>query len=131
MKYVSVCLALVVACWCENAFAANVEGVWATDARYCDKVFVKNGSSVSFAEDGDLYGSGFIIEGRKIRGKVATCTIKNSTEDGSITHLIAACATDVMLSNVQLSVKIVDQNKLIRLFPGMSGMEIPYERCTL
>ena len=46
-------------------------------------------------------------------------------------HLLAACATDVMLSNVQLSLRVVDRNKLIRIFPGVSDMEMGYERCEL
>src|SRR5687767_15586005 len=115
MKYIFLSLAVTVACWCDEAFAASIGGVWASDARYCDKVFVRKGASVSFAKEGDLYGSGFIIDGRKIKGKLATCSIKSSREDGSTTHLLAACATDVMLSNVEISLKVIDQNKLVRL----------------
>jgi len=41
------------------------------------------------------------------------------------------CATEVMLSNVQASFKVVSDDRLLRIFPGGSDMEIPYERCTL
>ena len=36
-----------------------------------------------------------------------------------------------MLQNVQFSMKVVDNNTISRLFPGMDGMEITYYRCTL
>ena len=38
-------------------------------------------------------------------------------------NLVAACASDLMLSNVQFSLKEVDANAVIRMFPGMDGME--------
>jgi len=44
-------------------------------------------------------------------------------------NLIAACATDIMLSSVQFSVRELDANNIARLFPGMEDMEIKYHRC--
>ena len=111
--------------------AEDLTGLWATDARNCDKVFSKSASGYALAKDADLYGSGFIIDGRKIITQIARCDIKSSKQDGATTHLIAACATDVMLSNVQASFKIVSNDRILRIFPGGSDMEIPYERCVL
>ena len=122
-----VCLALTGA----RASAADIEGVWASDARLCAKMFVKRGKSIVLAKDADLYGSGFVIDGSKIRGKIASCNIKTTKEDGALVHLIAACATDIMLSNVQFSLRVVDRNKVVRIFPGVSDMEMGYERCEL
>ena len=34
-----------------------------------------------------------------------------------------------MLSDVQFSVKIVNENRLTRIFPGLEGVEIAYDRC--
>jgi hypothetical protein len=34
-----------------------------------------------------------------------------------------------MLSNVQFSVKVVDENKISRIFPGIDGMQLDYVRC--
>jgi hypothetical protein len=126
-------LVLIPACWVAlamDAQAADITGAWASDTSNCDKIFVKRGNSVFLAEEADLYGSGFVIEGRKIRGRMANCDIKTIKEEGSTVHLIAACATDIMLSSVQVSLKVVDQNRLVRFFPGMPDIEMPYERCT-
>ncbi len=119
------CAALAV-----DARAADITGAWASDASNCNKIFVKRGNSVSLAEAADLYGSGFVVEGRKIRGRAATCDIKTMKEDGSTVHLLAACATDIMLSNVQFTLKVIDQDRLMRLFPGMPEIQMRYERCT-
>lgn len=115
-----------------HAMAANLSGVWVSNEMMCNKVFVKKGKSVTFARDADLFGSGFIIEGSKIRGKMATCTIKTQREDGDIVHMLASCSTDVMLSSVQLSVRVKNDNQIARLFPGMSEMmETDYYRCSM
>jgi hypothetical protein len=124
---------IVLICACSAGSSAvhavDLTGAWATDTGACDKIFVKKGGTTSFQRNSDMHGSGFIIDGRRIRGRAATCTITRTTEDKGITHMLASCATDVMLSNVQLSVKMLEDNKMIRFFPGMEGMELPYYRC--
>ena len=110
---------------------AGISGLWATDARNCDKIFSKTAHGFSFAKDSDLYGSGFIVEGRRVVTPAARCEIKTSKRDGATTHLIAACATDVMLSNMQASFKTVSKDKILRIFPQVSEMEIPFERCVM
>jgi hypothetical protein len=111
--------------------AMDLSGLWATDASVCGKVFMKHGDQMSFAEDSDIYGSGFVIEGSRVRGQMANCSIKARKQDGDVVHLILACASDIMLQNVQVSLKVVDDNSITRLFPGMPDMHINYARCSL
>ena len=111
--------------------AIDLTGAWATDAADCQKIFVKKGKVISFQPRSELHGGGFIIDGNSIRGKAAKCAIKARREDGQLIHLIAACATDIMLSNVQFSLRVVSENKVSRIFPGMEGMEVAYYRCSL
>ena len=112
------------------SFAFELSGRWASDPSICSKLFVTKGKSTSVRKGFDAPGSGFIIDGKLIKGQLASCNIKTTKQDGAVIHLIAACATDVMLSDVQLSLKVVDDNKIQRTFPGMEGMEIPFYRCT-
>ena len=111
------------------AAAFDLNGAWASDADNCARVFVRKGAQVSFAEMSDVYGGGFIIEGDQITGKFARCRIKAKKDDGKTINLVAACASDIMLQNVQFSLREVDANSVIRMFPGMEGMEIKYARC--
>src|SRR4051794_18188071 len=64
-----------------SASAFELAGIWATDNAICNRLFEKRGISFEFTEMSDLYGSGFIIEGTRIRGKMAQCTIQSKTED--------------------------------------------------
>jgi hypothetical protein len=112
-----------------RADALDLNGAWASDANQCAKVFVRQGGKLGFIEMSDVYGGGFIIDGDQIIGKFARCRIKARKDDGMNVNLIAACATDIMLSSVQFSVRELDADSIARLFPGMEDMEIRYHRC--
>ena len=109
--------------------AVELNGAWAGDADQCAKVFVRQGGKLGFTEMSDVYGGGFIIDGDQIVGKFARCRIKARKNDGVNVNLVAACATDIMLSSVQFSLKELDANSIARLFPGIEDMEISYHRC--
>jgi hypothetical protein len=112
------------------ALAVDLNGSWATDASICNKVFVKKGETMSFARDSDQYGGGFILEGNKVHGQMQTCIIKARKEDGNVINFIAACASDIMASNIQFSARIIDDNTILRIFPGMGDeLAMKYSRC--
>jgi hypothetical protein len=117
----------------ECAGAVELTGAWAPDADKCDKVFVRRGRAkqIDFAEFSGIHGGGFIIEADQLRGKFAKCKIKTRKEEGDSLNLIAGCATDIMLSNVQFVLKVVDDDNITRVFPGIEGMEVKYHRCRL
>jgi hypothetical protein len=116
-----------------RAGAVELTGAWAPYADKCGKVFVRRGGAkqIDFAEFSGVYGGGFIIEADQLRGKFARCKIKTRKEEGGSLNLIAACATDIMLSNVQFVLKVVDDDTVTRVFPGIEGMEVKYHRCRL
>src|SRR4051794_7860791 len=55
--------------------ADDLTGLWTTDATNCDNIFSRSGSGFALAKDADLYGSGFIIDGRRITTQLARCDI--------------------------------------------------------
>lgn len=113
-----------------NALAFDLSGAWASDRALCDHVFNRKGNAVSFAELSDLYGSGFIVNGDAIKGKMAECKIKSRKQDGDVTTLVASCATSIMTGNYQFSYKVLDDNTLARMFPDIKDMTVNYARCS-
>ena len=79
------------------ARATDLTGAWASDAEVCDKIFITKGNKTSFRPKSDLHGSGFIIEGHRIRGRAATCNVVKTAIDGALVNMLASCATDVMV----------------------------------
>jgi hypothetical protein len=109
--------------------AIDLNGPWSSDPSLCDKIFIKKGKQVAFAPLSDLYGSGFIIDGNRIRGKVARCTIKSRKEDGDAVLLSATCSTIIAPQDLEFSLKRVDDNTVARLIPGSSAMRVDFHRC--
>ena len=78
------------------AQAFDLTGAWASQGDLCKLVFMKKGNALSFTELSDLYGSGFIIDGDRITGKTAKCTITSRKQNGDNLELGASCATSIM-----------------------------------
>ena len=112
-----------------EAGAFDLNGAWASDADNCARVFVRKAGQVNFTDMSDVYGGGFIIDGDQITGKFARCQIKARKDDSQDINLIAACATDIMLQNVQFNLRPIGADAVSRRFPGMEGMQIKYSRC--
>jgi hypothetical protein len=115
------------------AHAIDLSGAWATNADQCNRVFIRKGraNQIGFTAFSDQYGGGFIVEADRLRGKFASCKIKTRKEDGQTVTIIAGCATDIMLSNVEFNLKVLEPNKISRVFPGIMDMEISYYRCPI
>lgn len=116
-----------------QAGAIDLSGAWATSTDECPNVFVRRGRAkqIEFTALSDQHGGGFIVEADRLRGKFARCKIKTRKQDGDIVNIIAGCATDIMLSNVQFSLKMLEPNKISRIFPGIEDMAISYHRCPI
>src|SRR4029078_9185649 len=111
------------------AHSIELNGAWADDPSICGKIFVKRNAKLAMTTDADNYGSGFIVDGNQIRGKIATCNIKWRKEEAGLVHLITSCSTDVALQTVQLSFKVDGDSKITRIFPGVPEMSISERRC--
>src|SRR5262245_33328273 len=114
-----------------STHAADINGAWASDASVCSKVFVKNNNRISFTPDAELYGGGFIVEGKRASGTFQKCNIKSMEDDAANVHLIAACSDGVMVSTLKFTVKLVGDNQITLSSTGPVNMENPYVRCPL
>jgi hypothetical protein len=114
-----------------NAF--ELSGAWAANADRCGKVFARRGraNQVDFTNASNAYGGGFIAEADRLRGKFENCLIKSRKDSAQTMNMVVACASGIMLSNVQFFLKILDDNTISREFPGMEGMDVTYHRCQI
>jgi hypothetical protein len=117
--------------WSGNASAFELTGAWTASADQCGKVFIRKGraNEIAFTGLSDRHGGGFIIEADRVRGRFTTCVIKSRKDDGQTVNLIVGCAADIILSNIQFSLRFLDDDSIARQFPGMEGMEVKYHRC--
>ena len=112
------------------ARAIELTGAWASQGDLCKLVFTKKGNTVAFAEFSDLYGSVFLIEGNRIRGKTVRCTITSKKQDGDNLEMNTNCATSIMHQNVDFLLKTIDENTIARVLPNIENMQVKYTRCS-
>jgi hypothetical protein len=127
----SMLVAMSIACGSSAGQAADINGIWVLDTSACSKAFEKSGGRVSFSKDAGLYVTGFIIDGNQIRGKIANCAIKLRKDQGEIVNLIAVCSTDIAIDTMQFRLRMDGPDKLVREFPGIPELKMPYQRCSL
>ena len=111
------------------AQAADLNGAWANDVKICSKLFVKKNNKLRLTTNSDFYGSGFIIDGDQVKGKLASCRIKSRKVEGAKMEMTAECATDIANSTDHFVLRIDGEDKITRFFPGMTGIEMTYFRC--
>ena len=109
--------------------AADFDGLWATNPEACKDIFAKRGNDVVFSDKADMYGSGFIMSGKTIRGKIAVCKIQSLKKTGNTANIRAACATDISVSTNNFGLRMIDENKIIRSIPGVPELDTSYFRC--
>jgi hypothetical protein len=114
-----------------NAF--ELTGAWAASADQCNKVFARKGRAnlVNFTNFSGVYGGGFIVEANRLNGKSESCSIKSRKESSQTVNLVVACASGIMVSNVQFFLSVLDDNTIVRQFPGIEGMDVTYHRCRI
>ena len=117
----------------QHANAFELLGAWATSADQCTKIFTRKGRAnlVNFTNFSGVYGAGFIAEADRLKGKFESCKIKSKKDNNQTINLVVACASGIMLSNVQFFLKVIDNSTISREFPGMEGMEVKYYRCEI
>jgi hypothetical protein len=115
-----------------SAEAANIEGAWVSKSAVCSNIFSKSkNGAILFKENSDAFGSGFIINNGSIRGKVLSCKIIRRNHEKDLIHLLASCSSDVMLDTIQFSLRMIGDDRLVRIFPGIPELEYTYERCPI
>jgi hypothetical protein len=111
------------------AHADNLDGAWANDVSVCSKVFVKKQNKISFSDNADFYGSGFIINGNELEGKLGKCRVTSRKVQGAKIEMSAECATSIAFSADKFGLRVDGPDKITRLFPSMPDMEMTYYRC--
>jgi hypothetical protein len=122
------CTMISMFCFSANAF--ELDGAWATEPSQCSKIFEKRHHTILLSSKSDMHGSGFIVEGNRIRGKLLACEIISRKQAGAVLKLAARCATSIaLLSPTEFSLKIDDDDHITRMLTDFD-MSVTYTRCT-
>lgn len=112
-----------------SASPDRLQGAWVSDAAQCDQVFVKRQGRLAFRKQkGDVW-SGFIVNGKHIRGVRSTCDLVSSKPKGDALTFLLNCADAIAFDTMSVSVRFKDDNTLVRFDPEFPEVETRYNRC--
>jgi hypothetical protein len=105
------------------------QGAWVTDMNTCSKVFTTKNGKVTFAKHlGDAL-PGIIIEGKRIHGATASCSVASSKQNGDATTFLLNCQSQIMFGTMTVTVRMKDPDTLVRIDPDFAEVETTYHRC--
>lgn len=108
------------------AQTSDMTGAWTTDVSVCDQIFTKRSGKISFRTGAHRHGKGFILEERRIRGRVATCKIDWRPDR---TQLAATCTGNV-IDTAHFTLKVLDGPRFGLVVSDRTNLQI-YQRCAL
>jgi hypothetical protein len=126
-------IALFAAASFSCAFAGAPEtqltGAWAESDANCKDTFVSVGARWKFREPRDMFGSGFIVEGRQYVGPFGECRLSSVTPKGDRLLLALSCHNTVGYSDQVTPVRLKSSNELEIFLAAMDGTSVTFQRC--
>jgi hypothetical protein len=108
-----------------------LQGAWVLESGKCEDVFARRGGKIVFRKNSDLALPGFIVEGNRIRGLTATCTVASVKEKGDGLAVLLDCSSRLMFGRMSVTVRISAPDTLERSEPSFPEIAETYHRCTL
>jgi hypothetical protein len=107
--------------------SARLNGAWAESDENCRNAFVMKRGRWGFREPRDMFGSSFIISGRRYEGPFGVCRLSSISGAGDRFALNLACHNSIGYSNQVTPVRIVSATMLE--VTSLAGMTISYKKC--
>ncbi len=125
----SLSVALLAMSQAAGAAADRLQGAWVTDATTCDTVFSKRNGQFTLKRDAEGW-SGFIVNGKRIRGTNATCSLVSSKQKDEVTTVLLSCADKIIFQSVSISIRFENDDRIVRFDPEFPEVQTIYKRCS-
>ncbi|MFC7053335.1 hypothetical protein ACFQI3_11615 [Hansschlegelia quercus] len=124
---------VIMACGSGSGVRAGIQqqfqGSWVADSFECRDVFITKAGKTLFRSKHDNTLPGFVVEGSRIRGKTASCSLISikQTSNGYVAAL--NCKSQIMFGAMSVSLRLKDQDTIERYDPSFPEMRETYHRC--
>ncbi len=107
----------------------QIVGAWAEAGADCKDVFVAEAGELKFREPRDMYGSSFVVSGRRIVGPFGVCQLLTISrkEDKAVLNL--SCHNSVGYADQSMPVRLNTNDELELFFPSLPDLSQKYQRC--
>jgi hypothetical protein len=105
----------------------HLDGAWAESDESCKNAFTVKGGAWRFREPRDMFGSSYIISGRRYEGPFGVCELTSIRPKGDRLLLALSCHNSIGYSNQVTSIQRTSATEMIVF--SMDDMKINYKKC--
>lgn len=109
--------------------ADRLQGAWVIDATTCDTVFARRNGKLVVKRSLEGW-SGFIVDGKSVRGANASCTLRSTKHNGDVTTFLLDCSDKIMFGSMSVSARFENDDRFIRFDPNFPEVQTVYNRCS-
>jgi hypothetical protein len=109
------------------AKATNLDGAWAESDESCKNAFTVKGGAWRFREPRDMFGSSYIISGRRYEGPFGVCNLTSIKPKGDKLLLSLSCHNSIGYSNQVTPIQQTSSTEMVVF--SMDDMKISYKKC--
>ncbi|WP_413991106.1 hypothetical protein ACMDCR_03025 [Labrys okinawensis] len=105
------------------------DGAWAVEGENCSNVFTTRGGKTVFSKHQGSDLPGFIVQGGKVSGLTSQCSITSRKDAGDTMNLLLHCRSQIIFGDISVTIKIKDDNTIVRMDPAFPDVQTTYNRC--
>jgi hypothetical protein len=107
----------------------DIQGNWGLSDVPCDDIFKFKDGRASLASSFGQSAGGFIVAGNQLQIPTATCRMLSSRDNGDVVTFVLDCRTQITYETMQMSVRLLDADTLVRTRAAFPEMDAKYRRC--
>jgi hypothetical protein len=118
--------------WAAPASAASIselQGAWIINSAECSDAFTKRNGRFAFKPNQRNADTSFIINGERIQGARATCTLGSERQTPDGFRAVLDCSTRMMVGALPISFRVPNANTIVKFDPDFPELETTYTRC--
>ncbi|MBZ6074710.1 hypothetical protein [Microvirga puerhi] len=111
------------------ATISELQGAWVINSATCSGAFAKKNGRIAFRPNPRFIDTSFIIDGKRIQGARATCTLGSEKQTPEGLKVILNCASRMMVGPLPVTLRVPDPNTIVKFDPDFPELETTFTRC--
>jgi hypothetical protein len=118
--------------WGAPASAAEIselQGAWIINSAECSSAFTKRNGRFAFKPNQRNADTSFIINGNRLQGARATCSLDSEKRTSDGFRAVLNCASQIMIGALPVSFWVPNPNTIVKFDPDFPELETTFTRC--
>ncbi len=111
------------------ASLSEIQGAWVINSAECSAVFTKRNGRFAFRPGQRNADTSFIINGNRIQGARATCTLGSERRTSDGFRAVLNCASRIMVGALPVTFRVPNPDMIVKFDPDFPEIETTFTRC--